>query len=213
MAIRTERVLLTVCTLLAVGIIVIAVWASRQALPTQPRKAPWVSIPAESEFSGDQSSRAALLSVAGMGRESTDTRELAYFCGDASYRHIEERYVAIFDVGAFEPAYRVSFNIQGMNALVEVNRAPRWLATGQSGFHRTYSADIHELAKIQEAWSDPAVWLSPQTDQICIPGGNSVLQSCVHGRYTLSKQDCTNTAVQKLQRAIASQFPLQPNDR
>lgn len=206
MAIRTERVLLTAGALLVAGILVMAAWASRQAFPVTARKAPWIAVPAESEFRADASSRAALSGT------DADIGELFYVCGDSGYRHLEERYVAIFDIGAFSPDYRASFEIRDSNASVEVEREPPLRVDGQVLPHPTrksFRVPVQELAAIQKAWSDPAVWRMPMEPQSsCIPGGNSILQSCVHGRYTYSRQPCGNAAVETLRSAIQRRFPL-----
>ena len=137
---------------------------------------------------------------------------LFYDCGDTNYRHLEERYVAVFEIGAFKPSYRATFDIKDSNALIEIEREPSMRVDGQAAplpVRRSFRVPTQALAQIQKAWNDPAAWRMPAgPQQSCMPGDNSILQSCVRGRYTLARHPCGNAAVETLRHAIQSRFPL-----
>lgn len=208
MAIRPERILVTTGALAVVAILATAAWASLQVVPASPARAPWISVPPESEFDGGAGSRGALLEVTPMlGR-------LPYICGRDDHAQNEERYVALFDAGGFEPYYRADFSIRDSNASIVVELESRRLIGERSPgvlARRLFHADTKELEAIRRAWKDPILWRAPQLPtSVCLNSG-AILQSCVRGRYTLSMEHCNSPADQALKAAIQAKFPLSPD--
>lgn len=209
MAIRPERILVTTGALAVVAILVTAAWASLQVAPPSSVRAAWISVPPESEFDGGANGRNALLAARPM------LGELPHICGREDHAQDEERYVALFDPGGFKPYYRADFSIRDSNASIVVELESRGLMGEQPlrmHARRMFHADTKELEGIRRAWQDPALWHRPQLRTwVCVSGGD-IVQSCVRGRYTLSRQHCNSPAVQALKTAIQAKFPLPPSD-
>ncbi|UHQ22654.1 hypothetical protein LVB77_18705 [Lysobacter sp. 5GHs7-4] len=212
MATQLERILVTTGALLVAGILATAIWASRQTVPAWQPAAPWISVPPESEFDAGANARITLLRTGPLLGDLPDA------CGRSDQPRIEQRYVAIFDNGAFDTFYRADFDIRDAKASVEVDLASR--ASGEGAYprlhtRRVFHADTKELLAIQRAWSEPTLWQAPPEPLfLCVSSGGTILQSCVQGRYTLSVQHCSGTpATEALKAAIQSKFPLPLPDR
>ncbi|KRA17728.1 hypothetical protein [Lysobacter sp. Root604] len=208
MAIRAERILVTTGALAIVAILATAVWASLQVAPPSPARAAWLSMPPESEFDGGANARGALLAASPM------LGELPHICGREDHAQDEERYVALFDPGGFKPYYRADFSIRDSNASIAIELESRGLMGEQPlrmHARRLFHADTKELEGIRRTWQDPTLWRTPQLrTSVCVSGGN-IMQSCVRGRYTLSRQHCNSPAHQALKAAIQAKFPLPPS--
>lgn len=72
------------------------------------------------------------------------------------------------------------------------------------------------LEGIRNAWSDPELWLLPQSPNGCFDGHLLVMEACVHGRYGSRSRPCGGTgreAGRLLWQRLRETFPDPPSAR